>query len=223
MSKWCEPSGEVIYNCVEVLEKFAKLLQKDIAMIAEKHRDLGFVNENLEATAASLSVNHYPKAKQVLSLFISALDQIEYARKVMYTRTHDLSESAFANALEQAKTVKSLLKARDQAASKYLRVMAAKQKLTNIDKKKEMQLRKITTDCQGANSQALFGVSKFAQQVHKDLVMALSSFAHAQMELYTHVVEVFGKTIEEIDQVDLEEDIDKVTDQMQKILRTIPA
>ena len=223
MSKWNEPSGQVVYNCIQLLQNFATLLKKDIAMIAEKHRDLGFVNENLEAAAENLAINHYPQAKRVLTLFVNTLNQIEFSRKVMYTRTHQLSEVAFQNVLDQAKNVQQLLKAREQAVTKYMQALAAKQKAGEMDRKKEMHLKKVTNTCVTANTQALYGVSTFVQQFHKDLVLVLSSFAHAQMELYTHIVEVCGNTIEEVDQIDIEDDTEKVVEQMQKVMRTIPA
>lgn len=223
MSKWNEPSGQVVFNLVQLLQNFATLLRKDIAMVAEKHRDLGFVNENLESAAENLSMNHYPQAKQVLNLFVTTLNQIEFSRKVMYTRLHQLSDVAFQNVLDQAKNVQQLLKAREQAVTKYMQALAAKQKAGEMDRKKEMQLKTATSACVTANTQALYAVSNFSQQFCKDLVLALSSFAHAQMELYTHIVEVCGKTVEEVDAIDIDADTEKVVDQMQRVMRTIPA
>ena len=85
-------------------------MKRIIAMIAENHRVEGYVIENLAETAKNLAVNHYPKASEALHMFINALSEVELARKVMYTRSHSLSETIFHSTIEHAKSVKALLK-----------------------------------------------------------------------------------------------------------------
>ena len=105
--QWNEHAGEVVFHCVDVLEKFAALIKNDLILIAEKERSLGFLNESMEDVLTDLSVNQFEKAKQIVNLFIGALTQVEYSRKILYHRTHHLAQSSFQSTIEQAKTVKS--------------------------------------------------------------------------------------------------------------------
>lgn len=214
--KWNEACGEHLSNCIHSMEIFADLLKRDIAMIAENHRVEGFVVENLEEAASNLVINHYPKASEALHMFINALSQVELARKVMYTRNHSLSETIFQSTLEQAKSVKALLKTRDQMIGKYLSALSAKQKARRPSERLDAALQKATTEYQTTNNQALFSVSKYAQQANRDLVISLSSFAHAQMEMYIQMIQVWGQVIETLDEMDIDADADAVTNQMMK-------
>ena len=51
--------------------------------------------------------------------------------------------------------------------------------------------------------------------------MALSSFAHSQMEMYLQMVQTWGKVIEQIDDLDFDADLDTVTNQLMKANRQL--
>jgi hypothetical protein len=57
--QWNEPSGQVIFESLGVLEKFVGLLRNDIVFIAEKERSVGFLNESMSDVLNDLTSNPY--------------------------------------------------------------------------------------------------------------------------------------------------------------------
>ena len=216
-----EHAGQVVYNCVEVLEKFASLLKNDIVYIAEKERSLGYINESMQDVFTDLNANQYPKAKEVINLFITSLTQVEYARKTMYSRYRLLAQNSFTAAIELASKVKALLIDRENAYKNYQIALEKKQKTVQPKQQDELKFSQATSTFQTLNSQAIQAAGTFSNQLHRDLIITLSSFAHAQMELYAKSVEVWANTIEEIDQATLEDDTDAVVLAFQKAINSL--
>ncbi|KAH0794507.1 hypothetical protein GPJ56_001532 [Histomonas meleagridis] len=217
--KWNDNAAGVIYSCTDVLEKFAALLKNDITMIAEKERSLGYLNESMSDIFSDLTINQYPKAKEVLNAFINSLSQIEFGRKVMYQRSHQLAQSSFTSTLDLAKKAKSLLKEREASLSKYMQVKAAKEKSTKPSSQLDEKLTASKTSFQAANAQAIQATSTFTNQLHRDLILTLSSFAHAQMEFYAREIEVWSKTIEAIDKNTIDDDTESIVNSFQASFR----
>lgn len=216
-----DPAGEVVYKSVEVLERFAALLKNDIVLIAEKERSLGYINESMQDVFQDLTVNQYPKVKELLSFFITSLTQVEYARKTMYSRYRLLAQSSFTTAIELASKVKSLLIDRENALKSYIAAAERKQRAAQPKPQDDLKLSQATSQFQTLNAQAIQSTGNFANQLHRDLVTTLSSFAHAQMELYAKSLEVWSNTIQTIDQAILDEDTDAVILAFQKSLNTL--
>lgn len=216
-----EPAGQVIYNCVEVLGKFQEMLKSDIVLIAEKQRSLGFINESMQDVFTDLTTNMYPKAREVLNLFITSLTQVEYARKTMYSRYRLLAQNSFAATIELATKVKGLLIDRENAYKNYLAAVEKKQRTAQPKPQDEIKFSQATSTFQTLNTQTIQAAGTYANQLNRDLVTTLSSFAHAQMELYAKSVEVWANTIEAIDQAALEEDTDAMALAFQKSLNTL--
>lgn len=216
---WNDHAGEVVFNSINVLERFASLLKQDIVTIAEKHRSLGFLNEQMSDVFTDLAVNQYPKAREVLNLFIGCLSQIEYARKVMYHRSHQLSQQSFQSTIEQARTVKGLLKEREAAVIKYNQAKNAQARGNNQNQ--DAKMSQATASFQSLNTQTIQAAGNYANQLHRDLITTLTSFAHSQMELYAKSVEVWANYIEALDQTDLGEDLDDVVDVIHKTAQSI--
>ena len=217
---WNDHAGEVVFRSVEVLERFAALLKNDMALIAEKERSLGFVNESLSDVLTDMATNQFQHAKELINLFISSLTQIEYARKILYHRTHLLAQNSLQSTIDQAKAVKLLIKDRETAIARYLQAKHTQQN-SRMTQATEMKVSKSSAAVRALNQQTIQSTGTFANQLHRDLVTVLGSFAHAQMELYAKQVEVWAHAIEEIDQCCLEDDIDDVTVSLQKIMNTI--
>ena len=203
--QWSDHAGEILYNSIEVLQKFAAMLKNDIAAIAEKERSMGFLNEQMSDAFFELNKEQFPKAKEVINAFIASLSQVEYARKVMYQRDHQLAHDVFASSLELAKTCKELLRAREQSIKRYS--MARQQELRSPQPE---NVAAATTSFQSLNSQAIQASATYANQVHRDLIIVLSSFAHAQMELYARTLETWSRFIEKIDEAVFDEDIESI-------------
>lgn len=218
---WNDHAGEVVFRSVEVLERFAALLKNDMALIAEKERSLGFVNESLSDVLTDMTTNQFQRAKELINLFISSLTQIEYARKILYHRTHLLAQNSLQSTIDQAKAVKLLIKDRETAISRYLQAKNAHQHAARPTEASEMKVSKSSAAVRSLNQQTIQSTGTFANQLHRDLVTVLGSFAHAQMELYAKQVEVWAHAIEEIDQCCLDEDTDEITVSLQKIMNTI--
>ena len=175
-----EIGGQVVYNVAEVFEKFAALLKNDIVLIAEKERSLGYINESMQDVFTDLKVNQYPKAREVIELFITSLTQVEFARKTMYSRYRLLAQNSFTASLELATKVKNLLIERENAYRSYLASLEKKQKAVQPKPQDEVKFSQATTTFQTLNTQAIQGAGTFANQLHRDLVTTLSYFAHAQ-------------------------------------------
>ncbi|OHS98329.1 hypothetical protein TRFO_08898 [Tritrichomonas foetus] len=216
-----DPAGQVVYNCIEVLEKFATFLKNDIVLIAEKERSLGYINESMQDVFTDLTVNQYPKAREVINLFISSLTQVEYVRKTMYSRYRSLAQNSFTTALELATKVKGLLVERENAFKSFLTAQERKRRIAQPKPQDELKLSQATTAFQTLNSQTIQAAGTFANQLHRDLVTTLSAFAHAQMELYAKSLEVWAATIEQIDQATLDDDTDAVVLAFQKAMNTL--
>ena len=216
-----EPAGQVVYNCIDVLEKFAKLLKNDIILIAEKERSLGYINESMQDVFTDFSVNQYPKTKELINLFINCLTQVEYGRKTMYSRYRSLAQNSFNTALELANKVKGLLQQRESAFRSYMAAQEKKRKVAELKPQDELKCSQATTAFQNFNSQSIQAAGLFANQLHRDLVITLSSFAHAQMELCAKSLEVWAAAIEIIDQSTLEDDTDAVILAFQKSLNSL--
>ena len=202
---WNDHAGEIIYNSIDVLQKFAAMLKNDIAAIAEKERSLGFLNEQISDSLFELNKDQFPKAKEVINAFIASLSNVEYARKVMYQRDHQIAHDVFASSLELAKSCKELLRSRENAIKKYTMVKQAEARAT-----KSENIAVATTNFQSLNTQAIQASATYANQVHRDLIIVLSSFAHSQMELYARTLETWSKFIEQIDEMVFDEDIESI-------------
>lgn len=200
--KWNDHAGEVIYNSIEVMQKFAEFLKNDIALIAEKERSVGFLNEQMSDTLFEMSQHQFPKAKEVLNLFIASLSQIEYSRKVMYQRDHQLADNAFVSSIELAKGVKELLKNRENAIRKYTSAKASNKGPA------DQNLVSATAHFQQLNTQSIQAAGTYANQLHRDLITTLASYAHSQMELHAKQLETWAKYIDIIDSINLDEDVE---------------
>ena len=209
---WSDHSGEIIYNSIDVLQKFADMLKNDIAAIAEKERSMGFLNEQMSDNLFEMNKEQFPKAKEVLNLFIASLSQVEYGRKVMYQRDHQLARDVFQSSLELAKSCKELLKAREQAIKRY--TLAKQNELKTASQPEN--LAAATTNFQTLNTQAIQSAATYSNQVHRDLITVLSSYAHAQMELHARTLETWSKFIEIIDETPFDEDIETVVNSMKE-------
>ena len=209
---WSDHAGEIIYNSIDVLQKFADMLKNDIAAIAEKERSMGFLNEQMSDNLFEMNKEQFPKAKEVLNFFIASLSQIEYARKVMYQRDHQLARDVFQSSLELAKSCKELLKAREQAIKRYT---VAKQNELKTASQPE-NLAAATTNFQTLNTQAIQSAATYSNQVHRDLITVLSSYAHAQMELHARTLETWSRFIEKIDETPFDEDIETIVNSMKE-------
>lgn len=209
---WSDHSGEIIYNSIDVLQKFADMLRNDIAAIAEKERSMGFLNEQMSDNLFEMNKEQFPKAKEVLNLFIASLSQVEYGRKVMYQRDHQLARDVFQSSLELAKSCKELLKAREQAIKRY--TLAKQNELKTASQPEN--LAAATTNFQTLNTQAIQSAATYSNQVHRDLITVLSSYAHAQMELHARTLETWSKFIEVIDETPFDEDIETVVNSMKE-------
>lgn len=208
-AKWMEPGGQLIYSSIDVMNKFAAYVKEEITVIAEKERSVGVLNEQLTDAFFEISKPQFEKSKEVLNMFISCLSQVEYARKVMYSRDHQLASMSFTSSLELAKTCMELLKKRDQAIRQYNQTRAQASKTA-------AQITAATTNCQTANTQAIQAAATYANQLHRDLITILSSYAHAQMELYAKSLEAWAKFIDKIDEINLEDDTTTVVNRLKE-------
>jgi hypothetical protein len=216
-----DAGGHVVFQCFDVLEKFAVLLRNDFVLMAEKIRSLGFLNESLSDVLTDLSANQFPKARELINVIIGSLTQIEYARKVMYHRTHLLADSAFQSSLEQAKTIKGLLHDREQALNRFVQVSAAQGRSQRQNPQIDAKLSTATGTFKAANAQAVQASSVYSNQLHRDLLLTLTSFAHAQMEMHARALEIWGKAIEQIDQCSMDDDNDEASDGLAAAIETI--
>jgi hypothetical protein len=68
------------------------------------------------------------------------------------------------------------------------------------------------------NLQAIQSAVAFGNQLHQDLVTALTAFAHAHMEMHVKTLEMWTKTIEEIDNSSIEDDVDELVELMPRVV-----
>jgi len=216
-SKWNDHAGEVVFNSIDVLQKFAEFLRNDLVLIAEKERSLGFLNETLGDSLGDLSVKQFPKAKEVLNYFIGTLSTIEYFRKVMYHREHQLATTSFSSSIELAKNVKQLLKDREEAIKRYI---LAKSKAIKGPPENDPKLMQATTSYQSINTHSIQAAATYSNQLHRDLIISLSSFAHAQMEIHAKSVEHWAKFLMNIDNVETNEDVEMIIAALQESAQT---
>ena len=208
MSKWNDHSGEVIFNSIDVLHKFSELLKSDIIQISEKERSVGLLKESLADNLVEFSINQFSKAKEAIELFINSLNQIEYNRKIMYHRNHQLSSMSFSSSIELGKNVMNLLKEREEAIKRYNSI---KNKKDNDPK-----LAQTTASFQSINTQTIQSAGTYSNQLNRDLIVTLTSFAHSQMELHAKSIEIWSKLIENIDEINVDDDINKIMDSLKE-------
>jgi hypothetical protein len=209
---WNEPGGQLAYNSFEVLEKFVGLLRNDLNLIAEKERSLGFLNESLGDVLQDLSVNQYPKIREMITQFNVALAQVEYARKVMYFRTRRLTDESLASVPEQTRAVKSILRGREIAYTRRLRAQG--KKATEVDPRPVIAYKSI-------NQQAVQSVGTYLRQLLGEVGQTITSFAHGQMELYAGMLQVWEKVIVDIDESTVDDEGAEVAGTLEAILETI--
>ena len=217
---WNDHAGQSVYNMIRVLQDFTKFLKSDIVLIAEKQRSVGYLNENLTDELTKLSINQFPNVKELLNQFIGAMTQVEYGRKIMYSRLRDLETQSFASTLELARQASDLLVQREDAIVKYQQAILAHQRQQAKGKQPnpqlEIRISQANASFQALNTQAIQATGTFTNQLHRDLVTVLASFAHSQMELYARQIEAWNHVIEVIDEAPLEDDITDVVDAMNK-------
>jgi hypothetical protein len=208
MSGSAESGGKVVYDNINVMEKFSALLRTDFIGIAEKNRSLGFLNESMSDVLTNLAVHQFPKAHELLDLVIASLARVEYARKIMYHRTHLLGENAFQSTLAQTHGVKNVLQEREQARNRLAQVTAARARSARPNQVIESRFSADTGSFRSANTQAVQATSLYATQFHRDVLVALTSFAHAQMEMQARIMEIWGGALEQMDEIEVDEDND---------------
>jgi hypothetical protein len=209
---WNEPGGQLVFNIFEVLEKFSGLLRNDLTLIAEKERSLGFLNESLGDVLQDLSTNQYPKARDLINKFNSALAQVEYARKVMYFRTRHLSDESLTSIPERARVVKALLREREVAFTRRLRAQGTT--ASEPDPRPVASYRSI-------NQQAVQVAGSALRQLLGEVGQTIVSFAHGQMELYVGMLQVWQKVIVDIDESAIGEEGAEAADALKAILETV--
>jgi hypothetical protein len=212
--QWNEPGGQVIFGSLGVLDKFVGLLRNDIVFVAEKERSVGFLNESMSDVLTDLSSNQYTPGKDLITQFVQRLAQIEYARKVIYFRTHQLVDQAFRTVPEQVQRARTLLQQRELAYTRYMRDV--QQRVTNpkIDPRPLAAFR-------SASKQAQDAVIPTVNQIYAELVRTITAFAHAQIEMHARAMEVWSEAITEIDAISFEGQDGEIGHSFEEILSSI--
>jgi hypothetical protein len=221
-SKWYDPTDGEIYSRIELIEKFAEFLRKEFSIIAEEHRSLGFLNETISQCFANSVPHQFPQTQAITAKFISSITTIESVRKLFYHRSHLLSGSAFQSTLDHSKLLKPRLKERDQAVGRYLATQALQARAMEVDPVLRQRIAKDTSAYQTQNLQTIQAVCSFQNQLNRELVAALTAFAHSQMEMYVKSIQTWAELIEEIEGSSIESDLEVIEEGMKKILLTIP-
>jgi hypothetical protein len=219
-TKWNNIPDAEVYNRIELMEKFAAFLRKEFAVIAEEHRSLGFLNESIGQALLDASPGHFPQTQALVTKFVGSLEIVEGLRKLLYHRSHLLAQSAFQPTLEHAKLLKPRVRERDHAVGRYLAAVTADSR--GNDPKVHQKLLSETAAYQALNLQTIQGVCSFHGQMNRDLVGTLTSFAHAQMELYVKTIQTWTETISEFENMQAEQDAEAIEEGMKKILLSIP-
>jgi hypothetical protein len=212
--QWNEPAGQVIFGSLGVLEKFVGLLRNDIVFIAEKERSVGFLNESMSDVLNDLTSNQYTPGKDLLSQFVQRLAQNEYARKVMYFRTHQLADNAFRAVAEQVQRSRALLQQRELAYTRHIRDVQQRAKNPKIDPGPVAAFR-------NANKQALDAVISTVDQIYTERVRTITAFAHAQIEMHARAMEAWSDAITEIDAISFDEQDQEIERSFEEILSSI--
>jgi hypothetical protein len=212
--QWNEPGGQVIFGSLGVFEKLVGLLRNDIVFIAEKQRSVGFLNESMSDVLTDLSSNQYAPVTELLTQFVQRLAQVEYARKVMYFRTHQLAEQAFHGIPEQIQWSRELLQKREVAYTRHLRDQQRRVTNPKIDPRPLAEFR-------SATKQAVDAVLPTVNQIYGELVRTITAFAHAQIEMHAHAMEVWSKGINEIDEISFDAQEEEITRTFDEILFSI--
>lgn len=221
--QWNDHAGQSVFNMIKVLQDFTKFLKSDLVLIAEKQRSVGYLNENLSDELTKLSLNQFPNTKEMLNQFIGAMTQVEYGRKVMYSRLRNLENQSFNSTLELARQASELLTQREEAIVKYQQALQAHQRQLAKNKgpspQSEVKVTQANASFQALNTQAIQATGTFTNQLHRDLVTVLASYAHSQMELYARQLQAWSHVIEVIDEAPLENDVADVVDALNKSLK----
>jgi hypothetical protein len=220
--KWTNPTSGDLWERIRVIEQFIEYIRKEFDVIAEEHRTLGFLTEGVSQALTEMEKNQFPQTAAMTHSFVQSLIDVESVRKLLYHRFHLLSQNAFQSTVEQIGILRPRIKERDAAIGRYLKSQAAEAKATKPDPALDQRLSRDTSTYHSMNVQTIQTSVSFMTQMHRDLVTALSVFAHAQMEMHVKAIETWANAIEAIDAAELEEDCVAIADGMGKIVLTVP-
>jgi hypothetical protein len=166
--------------------------------------------------------SQFPQVAAMTHSFAESLVAVESVRKLLYHRFHLLSENCFESTVNQIGILRPRIRERDSAIGHYFKSQAAKARATKPDAALDQRLARDTSAYHSLNVQTIQTSVSFMTQMHRDLVTALSVFAHAQMEMHVKAIETWTNTLEAIDAADVEEDYVAIAEGMGKILLTVP-